>query len=219
MNSNNGSGNKTPVFNLANKLTLFRIMLAPVFFIIYLLPRFYPSLFAAQTAWIIPALWIIFIVSELTDYFDGLAARMLKQTSDFGKLFDPFADTLVQITCFLCFIIDGLWGDNIIPPILLLLVIYREFGILFIRNLMLKKGITLGARMGGKIKTFAYIIAVGAALLAVSLERLAVYESLLPYVKTGALVIFIISVVIAVLSFIDYLYIYQKTKKELHIND
>ena len=75
--------------NLANMLTLFRIILAPVFFIIYLLPRFFPSLFENGSGWTIPVLWVVFIVSEITDYFDGLAARKLNLTSDFGKLFDP----------------------------------------------------------------------------------------------------------------------------------
>jgi len=165
----------------------------------------------AQThaSWTIPALWIIFIVSEITDYFDGLAARKLNQESDFGKFFDPFADTLVQITCFLCFIIDGIFP--VWASILFLLVIYREFGILFVRNLMLRKGITLGASIYGKIKTVAYIIAVGAALLIATLERLVVCESFLPYFKTGALIIFIISVTFAVISFFDYLVKYKKS--------
>ncbi|MDR0321990.1 MAG: CDP-diacylglycerol--glycerol-3-phosphate 3-phosphatidyltransferase [Treponema sp.] len=200
--------------NLANKLSFFRIILAPVFFVVYLLPRFFPSLFVDGAAWTIPALWAIFIISEITDYFDGFVARKLNQTSDFGKLLDPFADTLTQITIFLCFVIDGIF-----PSVLFLLVIYREFGILFIRNLMLKKGSSMGARLGGKIKTVAYIIAGGVALLAVSLQRLGVYESLQPYFKTCALVIFIISVVIAVVSFFDYLLIYKKTAAAQENND
>jgi len=204
--------------NLANTLTLSRIILAPVFFIIYLLPRFFPHSFLNGTTWTIPVLWAVFIISEITDYFDGLAARKLKLTSDFGKLFDPFADTLVQITCFLCFVIDDVWNAGILPVILFLLVIYREFGILFIRNLMLKKNITLGARMLGKIKTVSYIIAVGAALLVATFERLAnsyyvFNENLLLYLKIGALIIFIISVIFSIVSFIDYLLIYQKTGK------
>jgi CDP-diacylglycerol--glycerol-3-phosphate 3-phosphatidyltransferase len=186
------------IMSLANKLTFFRIILAPVFFSVYL--------FAGTARWTVPALWIIFLVSEITDYFDGLAARKLKEVSDFGKFFDPFADTLMQITCFLCFVID-----EIFPAILFLLVIYREFSILFLRNLMLKKGTAMGARMGGKIKTVAYIIASGTALLAVSFQRLSVHETLFPYLKTGALVIFIISVIIAVVSFFDYLLVYRKT--------
>jgi len=190
--------------NLANMLTLSRIILAPVFMVIYLVPKSYEIT--------IPVLWVIFIVSEITDYFDGLAARKLKLTTDFGKFFDPFADTLVQVTCFLCFLIDGVWGFGIVPVILFLLVIYREFAILFLRNLMLKKGVTLGARMLGKIKTVVYIIAVGAALLAASIERLGVYENLLPYFKTGAFLIFAVSVTLAVISFFDYVIIYRKTE-------
>jgi len=190
--------------NFANMLTLFRIILAPVFLIFFFLPKDFSN-------WIIPVLWIIFIISEITDYFDGFAARRLNLTSDFGKFFDPFADTLVQITYFLCFLIDGIWGGGVIPVFLFLLIIYREFGILFIRNLMQRKGITLAARMSGKIKTVIYIIAVGAALFAVSIERLGLYENLLTYFKTGALLIFIISAAAAVISFIDYLVIYIKT--------
>ena len=205
--------------NLANKLTFLRIILAPVFLIVYFLPKEY-------SIWAIPVLWVIFIVSEITDYFDGLAARKLKIASDFGKLFDPFADTLVQITCFLCFAIDGIWNFaidgiwsiGIIPIILFLLVIYREFGILFLRNLMLKKGITLGASIYGKIKTVAYIIAVGAALIAASFElqmhdphhTQVISEIILSYIKTGALIIFAISVIISIFSFFDYLSQYRK---------
>ena len=193
---------------LANKLTFFRLILAPVFFIIYLLPEFIPSLFIRGTGWTIPALWLIFIVSEITDLLDGIAARKLNETSDFGKLFDPFADTLMQITCFLCFVIDGIF-----PAPLFLLVVYREFGVLFIRNLMLKKGVTLAASMGGKIKTVTYIAAGSAALLTVSLQRLSILESLLPYFKIGAVIVFLISVIISVFSFFNYLLIYLKTEK------
>jgi len=205
MDLNQAQGAKVPILNLANTLTFSRIILAPVFLVIFFLPD-------SNTSWAIPALWIIFFVSEITDYFDGLAARKLNLTSDFGKLFDPFADTLVQVTCFLCFVIEGVWGDNLVPLILFLIVIYREFAILFLRNLMLKKGVTLGARMPGKIKTVAYIIAAGAALLAVSIERLGIFQNYLTAAKTGALVIFIISVIFAVISFFDYVIIYWKTE-------
>jgi len=197
--------------NLANKLSFFRIILAPLFFVFYLLPHFFPSLFVNGAAWTVPILWIIAIVSEITDYFDGLAARKLNLTSDFGKLLDPFADTLTQITFFLCFIVDGTYPAGIFPVILFLIVVYREFAILFLRNLMLKKGIAMGARMGGKLKTVTYIIALAVTLIAVSFERLNILKSILLYVKIGALVIFAISVVLAIISFFDYLLIYQKT--------
>jgi len=191
---------------LANKLTFFRAILSPVFFIVYFLPGFFSSWFTIGTFWTVPVLWLIFIVSEVTDLLDGIAARKRNEISDFGKFFDPFADTLMQITCFLCFVIDGIF-----PAILFLLVIYREFSILFIRNLMMKKGIAMGARMGGKIKTVTYIIAGGAALLTVSLQRVPIFEFLFPYFKTGAIIIFAISVILSLVSFADYLLIYRKT--------
>lgn len=190
---------------LANMLTLSRIGLAPVFFIVYLLPRWVPAWFTGGSGWTAPVLWAVFIVAEITDMFDGMAARKQKTVSDFGKFFDPFADTLMQITCFLCFVIDGIF-----PALLFLLVVYREFGILFLRNLMLKKGVAMGARMGGKIKTVAYICAGAAALLAASLQRLALAESLLPIFRTAALVVFCVSVVLSLLSFFDYLTVYRK---------
>jgi len=195
--------------SLADKFTFLRIILAPAFFIIYFLPAFFPSLFPCGSGWTVPVFWLIAIVAELTDYFDGWAARKFNQVSDFGKLFDPFADTIFQVTCFLCLVVDGIF-----PAVLLLLVLYREFGILIVRNLMLKKGITMGARIGGKIKTVTYIIAGAIALLAVSLQRLEVLEFLIPYIKNTAIVVFAISVIFSLTSFYDYLSVYRKAEKK-----
>jgi CDP-diacylglycerol--glycerol-3-phosphate 3-phosphatidyltransferase len=158
--------------------------------------------------WTMLLLWAIFTVSEITDMLDGIAARKMKETSDFGKLFDPFADTLMQLTCFLCFVIDG-----IIPAALFLVVLYREFGILFIRNLMLKKGITMGARMSGKIKTVTYVIAASAILFYIGMRRFGVPESIQEILKIGAVGIFCISVFFSVLSFVDYVSVYRASDK------
>ena len=197
--------------SLADRITLYRTILAPVFFIVYTLPVLFPGQFAGSAIWNVPLLWIIAVVSELTDMFDGMAARRYKQTSDFGKLFDPFADTLMQVTCFLCFVIDG-----ILPAALFLVVLYREFGIMFIRNLMLKKGIAMGARISGKVKTVTYIIAGAAALIYASMRRLAVLDSAQPIVKISANVIFGISALFSVISFFDYLSVYKSTGKAEH---
>jgi CDP-diacylglycerol--glycerol-3-phosphate 3-phosphatidyltransferase len=198
--------------NLANKLTLLRVILAPAFFIVYITPYYLNHLnlyYENLIKWTVPILCLIYIVAEITDYLDGLAARKLNLTSDFGKLFDPFADTLMQLTCFLCFVYSGLF-----PIYLYILIIYREFGILFLRNLMLKKGITMGARMGGKIKTVSYITAGTAALITESLWRLSLFKPIIPYFVTGTLIIFIISVIISIVSFIDYILVYRKTVKD-----
>jgi len=154
--------------NLADRITLLRIILAPVFFTEYFLLKTFQKELVGYMVWLIALLWIIAIAAELTDMFDGMAARYYNQTSDFGKLFDPFADTLMQITAFLCFVIDG-----ILPAFLFLVVLYREFGILLLRNLMLKKGITMGARISGKVKTVTYVIggAIACSMPALSASR------------------------------------------------
>ncbi|GHV86897.1 CDP-diacylglycerol--glycerol-3-phosphate 3-phosphatidyltransferase [Spirochaetia bacterium] len=191
---------------LADKITASRLVLAPLFFIVYLLPVFFPSWSADGSQWTVPVLWALFIVSEISDMIDGKVARSRKEVSDFGKLFDPFADTLVQITYFLVFVIDGIF-----PAALFLVVLYREFSILFIRNLMLKKGIAMGARIGGKIKTVTYIAAGAVALLAVSAQRLGFGEPVFFVLQRTALIIFIISVIISLVSFADYLSVYRKS--------
>jgi CDP-diacylglycerol--glycerol-3-phosphate 3-phosphatidyltransferase len=195
--------------NLPDRITLLRIILAPIFFIEYMLLKTFQTELAGYMIWLIALLWIIAIVAELTDMFDGMAARHYNLTSDFGRLFDPFADTLMQITSFFCFVLDG-----ILPVYLFLVVLYREFGILFIRNLMLKKGITMGARISGKIKTVTYIIAAGIALLYASLVRLSAFEFLQPVVKIAAIAVFCLSVLFSVLSFFDYLFVYRNTAQK-----
>jgi CDP-diacylglycerol--glycerol-3-phosphate 3-phosphatidyltransferase len=197
---------------LADRITLSRIILAPVFFIVYMLPLWLPTQFEGSAIWVVPLLWIIAIVAEFTDMFDGMAARRLNQTSDFGRLFDPFADTLMQLTGFLCFVIDDIFPRAMFV-VLFLVVLYREYGILFIRNLMLKKGIVMGARKSGKAKTVAYISAAGIALFYSSLVRLDVLVFLQPIVRIAAAAAFGISVLIAVISFFDYLSVYLKAGK------
>ena len=185
--------------NLANKFTLLRIILAPVFFLVYFLPGFLPPHYTGGAAWTVALLWIIAVIAEFTDMFDGMAARRLNQSSDFGRLFDPFADTIMQTTAFLCFVIDG-----ILPAALFLVVLYREFGILLLRNFMLQKGITMGARISGKIKTVTYIIAGAIALLYASLRDLGLFEPFQPILRTAAIAVFAVSVLFSLVSFIDY---------------
>jgi CDP-diacylglycerol--glycerol-3-phosphate 3-phosphatidyltransferase len=196
---------------VADKLSALRIILAPVFFIIYFVPMWNPAgltrYFPGFSVWSVPVLWFVFIVSELTDMFDGMVARKRKEVSDFGKLFDPFADTLVQLTYFLCFVLDGIF-----PAILYIVVIYREFGILFLRNLMLRKGIAMGARVTGKIKTVTYIGACALALLTVSIRRIGPAGRFGTVVSTAALAVFAVSVALAVFSFADYVKVYRSAK-------
>lgn len=187
---------------LADKFSALRIILAPVFFIVFFLSELPESI---DPRWIVPVLWLLFIVAELTDMLDGMIARKRGEVSDFGKLFDPFADTLVQLTLLLCFVISG-----ILPFFLYLIVLYREFSILFVRNLMLRKGVAMGARLGGKLKTVAYIAACALALAADSISRLGLDPRLARAFALSALIVFAAAVVLAVLSFLDYIKVYRQ---------
>jgi CDP-diacylglycerol--glycerol-3-phosphate 3-phosphatidyltransferase len=186
---------------LADKITSVRLFLAPVFFVIYLLP----PLGGSQLLTVI-VLWVLFIISEITDLVDGKVARKRGEVRDFGKLFDPFADVLVRISYFFCFVLDG-----ILPAVLLLLVLYREFGILFVRIMMMKKGVAMGARKGGKIKALTYMVAGAVALLASCTERLGLDSRFYTVLRISAIVIFAISVIFALASFADYVNVYRKT--------
>jgi CDP-diacylglycerol--glycerol-3-phosphate 3-phosphatidyltransferase len=195
----------------ADKITSLRLVLAPLFFLIY----FFPVSMAGDTplwtfsggGWVVPVLWGLFIVSEITDLADGKIARARNEVSDFGKLFDPFADVLVRITYFLCFV-----TDKLLPLFPLLVILYREFGILFIRILMMKKGVAMGARKGGKIKAVSYMAAGILALLAFSVKRLGFSELLFSRLRVAGIVVFVVSTLISLLSFADYVRVYRNAR-------
>ena len=188
----------------ADKVTSIRLVLAPIFFVVYLLPNW----FSLPAAWTVPVLWTLFIAAEITDLIDGKLARSRNEVSDFGKLFDPFADTLVRITYFLCFVVVG-----ILPALLLLVVLYREFGILFLRTLMMRRGIAMGARSGGKIKAVAYMVTGVFALAAASARRLGLDVSLFSALRLTAVIVFLASVVLSLTSFGDYFRVYKNSDK------
>lgn len=81
-------------WTVPNVLSLFRIVLVPVFAILYIKSEQYPSLIC----WAIGVL----VLSGLTDMLDGLIARSCNQVSEFGKVLDPAADKLTQVTVMLC---------------------------------------------------------------------------------------------------------------------
>lgn len=205
---NNTAGEDTQSMTLADKLTFSRIIMAPLFFAVYLLPRFFPAWPYSAGIWTIPVLWVLFIVSEITDLLDGKVARARNEVSDFGKLFDPFSDVLVRVTYFLCFVIDGIF-----PVPLLLIVLYREFSIQFVRTLMMKKGVAMGARMSGKVKAVTYMASGAIALLAVTVFRLGFTGTPFTILKYISIIVFAVGAVMAVISFWEYVSVYRKAPK------
>jgi CDP-diacylglycerol---glycerol-3-phosphate 3-phosphatidyltransferase len=184
---------------LADKLTASRLALAPLFFAAFSWGERF-----GQIPYI-ALLWIIFIVIEASDLFDGLAARRSGTVSDFGKLFDPYADVFARITYFVCFALNG-----IMPPWAFILILYRELSINFLRMILAQRGIAMGARPGGKLKSATYMSAGVASLAYMSAARLGLGADILSALGIATLTLFSLAALLAVASFLDYCVQYKK---------
>ena len=155
-------------------------------------------------------------VFELTDYWDGHYARKNNEVSDFGKIFDPFADVILNLTVFACAVSSGY-----MPMVIFILILYREFSQTFLRMAALKKGVAIAARKGGKLKTVFYIIS-GFFFLALESYRRFAFQSVSQAsdekIQSTLLVIthvlFVISLILSWGSFIDYLKSFYKIAKD-----
>ena len=179
---------------IADIFTLIRIVLAPVFLIIYFVPEWF-GFGSVLSVWILLPL-IIF--AEFTDFLDGYFARKTNQVSNFGKLFDPFADVILHLTVFFCYTISGY-----VSPFIMLLFAYREFGMLFVRLLAAQKGVAIGARKGGKFKTVLYVVAGFFSLFLECAKRLG--YSLPENLMYIGYIFYIMGLIASYVSFIDYL--------------
>ena len=131
--------------NTANKLTLLRIILIPVFLIVLY--------------WGFPgANWValaIFIIASLTDFADGYIARHYDQVTDFGKFMDPLADKMLVMAAMCWFVQNGeMWGW------VLALVLLREFAVSGMRLVAVEQGKVIAAAWSGKIKTASTMVCI-----------------------------------------------------------
>ena len=185
----------------ADRITLCRIILAPIIFALYFAPDFFDVFRRAGIAAVFP----LVVFAEFTDFLDGFYARKHNTVSAFGKIFDPFADVVLHLTLFMCCAFSGY-----MPPFVLLLIIYREFFMLFVRLLAALKGVAIGARKGGKAKTVLYCVSV---FFALALEAALRFDISLPFAPLRAVLtaLFALCAVMAYVSFIDYLAHFRKT--------
>ena len=188
----------------ADSITASRIMLAPVFFIVFSwgIPLGIPRLI------VVVFLWVLFAVMELSDLFDGAVARKTNQVSNFGKLFDPFADVLARLGYFICFMSAGL-----MPFWVFFIILFREYTMLFMRLLLVQKGVSMGARKGGKLKSFMYAVAGGVSLFIWSLSMLSVETGINHIFTIANFVLYCIAALLALVSFLDYLREFRKVNK------
>lgn len=147
--------------NLPNKLTVLRIILVPFMVVAMLIPFPFHYLVAG----------LIFGAASLTDYFDGKIARERNLITNFGKFADPIADKILVVSALVCFLANGLCD-----PIIILIVLFREFVVTSIRLSAASSGTVVAANMWGKVKTVTQMIAIIAVFVfQVALEVYAVF--------------------------------------------
>tara|TARA_B100001123_G_scaffold395272_1_gene476722 strand:- start:94 stop:684 length:591 start_codon:yes stop_codon:yes gene_type:complete len=146
--------------NIPNILTLSRIVLAPVFFMLFMYEYY---LFAT----------ICFFIASITDALDGFLARRFKLISKFGKLYDPLADKFLVFLSFICIFIYPYQYTGFISfkylsisiKFILILILFRDILVTVLREQLKKYEIILKANSIGKIKTIMLLISIHSYLL------------------------------------------------------
>ena len=136
--------------NTANKLTILRVFMIPVFLLVLYLDVPNANYWALA----------IFVIASLTDTLDGYIARHYNQTTDFGKFMDPLADKCLVTAAMLWFVEIGQ-----MPAWALLVVIIREFGVSGLRMVAADKGRVIAAGWSGKVKTASTMVCICLMLL------------------------------------------------------
>ena len=144
--------------NLANKLTIFRIILVPIMIIVtfFNIPGEFLEIPALY--WILE---IIFIIASITDKLDGHIARSRNEITTFGKFLDPIADKILVITTLVILVEMGK-----LPTWIPAIIIFREFIVSGYRLIAVEKGNeVIAANIWGKLKTVTQMIAIIVALI------------------------------------------------------
>lgn len=183
--------------NLANKLTIGRIFLIPIFLVFIIIKDIPYGTFIATA---------IFIIASLTDKLDGYVARSRNQITKFGKFMDPLADKLLVTTALITLV-----DLQVISSLVAIIIIAREFAVSGLRTIAASEGKVIAASYWGKVKTVIQIIAIIASLIKVSIENSLyliqiinnniVLKNTLEYIPK---VLVFSAVVITIISGIDY---------------
>lgn len=193
--------------NLANKLTIFRIILVPFMVIIPFL-GISGNVFGVSISFLIMDL--IFIIASITDKLDGYIARNRNQVTTFGKFLDPLADKILVLTAMILLV-----EADKLPAWITVIVLTREFVVSGYRLIAVEKGgKVISASVWGKLKTVTQMIAIILAFVDVNPfgEFCKGNLSGIPFILNLVVTIMmIIQVVTTVFSGFDYL----KDSKEL----
>lgn len=187
--------------NLANKLTIFRIILVPIMVIIPFL-GINGEIFNVPLTWII--IDLIFVIASITDKLDGYIARSRNQITTFGKFLDPIADKILVLAAMIMLV-----ENNRLPAWIPIVVLFREFIVSGYRLVAVEKGgKVIAASIWGKLKTVTQMLALTLAIL----DMNPFFECFRGTLSGGSLIIngassilMIISVFATIFSGFDYI--------------
>lgn len=143
--------------NTPNKLTVFRVVLMPIFMAIMLIESIPFNYIYA---------FILFVIASLTDLIDGHLARKNSQVTDFGKFLDPLADKILTTSALLCLMqldLCSIW--------VVMIVLTREFIVTSIRLIASGNGKVIAANMWGKVKTFVQMVSMALILFLLAIQQ------------------------------------------------
>ena len=174
--------------NLANRLTLARVALTPVFMWMFLWNFPFHHLVALA----------VFGLAALTDYLDGIVARSRGEVTNFGKFVDPIADKMLTTAAFI-----GLMQAELLSPWALLLILVREFAVASVRMVAAGGGKVIAANFFGKFKTVAQYVAIMASVVALAWVQA---DESAEWTLTVSRVLLWIAALLTVASGIEYLW-------------
>ena len=178
--------------NIANKLTIARIVLIPVY-IVFLLVEITKYHFWIATA--------VFIIAAITDYLDGKLARKHQLVSDFGKFADPVADKLLVLSAMICFVELGL-----MPAWICIIITAREVAINGFRLVCAGKGSVIAASYLGKFKTVTQMAFIILSSLNFSYYFMDTNPGFCNIIEIIRIIIMYLALIMTVISMVDYFF-------------
>ena len=168
--------------NLPNKLTILRVILIVPFVIFMFL-----SEFGELQKWV--AL-VIFCAASITDAMDGYIARKYHLVTNFGKFMDPLADKLLVCSALVCLV-----SLRLLPTVVCIIIIAREFAISGFRLVAADNGIVIAAGIWGKLKTISQMI----MIIVLIADLGGIFDVI-------GLVLIVISTALTIISLVDYIW-------------
>lgn len=189
-------------------LTIGRLFVSPLFLFFYLFHDSFGINFK-----ILPYILLgLIVLSEISDFFDGILARRYNAVTELGKVLDPMADSFTQTTILFAFT----QGVVKLPLMLIVVFLYRDLVISTLRTLCAMKGYTLAARMSGKIKAFLQgmtILSIISLMILYSLNLIS-----LEMLRSVSFGIVCVTAAYTVLSGLEYIWVNRSYIKQAWLN-